>query len=157
FTRYGFSLWEIEVFGSLPVIPEPEPVPEPEPELVLAPGAVNLALNRPPTSSSNESATLTAAMAFDGTANSRGSTSFSDNQWVAVDLGNQFYISAIKLNWQNSYAREYLIQTSADGINWTTVFTETDGNGGNDIIYLNAEGRHVRMLGLTRFTRYGFS
>src|SRR5690606_38082051 len=82
FTRYGFSLWEIEVFGSLPVIPEPEPVPEPEPELVLAPGAVNLALNRPATSSSNESATLTADMAFDGTANSRWSSSLSDNQWV---------------------------------------------------------------------------
>src|SRR5690606_9220903 len=112
----------------------------------------NLALNKPVTSSSNENASLTAEMAVDGLTNSRWSSSFSDNQWIAVDLGEVYDISQVRLHWQNSYGREYLIQTSIDGVEWTTVFTETNGNGGLDDLSLNGQGRYLRMFGQKRFT-----
>src|SRR5690606_26181948 len=63
----------------------------------------------------------------------------------------------VKLNWQNSYAVEYQLQTSANGSDWKTVAHVRDSDGGIDEITLNAAGRYVRMLGIKRSTRYGFS
>jgi hypothetical protein len=117
----------------------------------------NIALNKPAFSSSNETAVLSAGSAFDGNATSRWSSSFADNQWIAVDLGATYLISGIKLQWQNSYGREYLIQTSFDNSNWTTIYSQQNGTGGVEELTLEGEGRYVRMMGLKRFTRYGFS
>lgn len=117
----------------------------------------NIALNKPAFSSSNETAALSASSAFDGNATSRWSSSFADNQWIAVDLGATYLISGIKLQWQNSYGREYLIQTSVDNINWTTIHSQQNGTGGVEDLTVAGEGRYVRMMGLKRFTRYGFS
>src|SRR5690606_2775052 len=126
FTRYGFSLWEFEVYG--------------------APTDVNLALAKPASASSNENASLMASMAFDGSTNSRWSSSFADNQWLAVDLGSTHQINRVKLSWQNSYGREYLLQTSNDGETWTTIFSEANGNGGIDDVAVNGVGRYLRMF-----------
>lgn len=117
----------------------------------------NIALNKPAFSSSNETAAMSASSAFDGNATSRWSSSFADNQWIAVDLGATYLISGIKLQWQNSYGREYLIQTSLDNSNWTTIYNQQNGTGGVEELTLQGEGRYVRMMGLKRFTRYGFS
>src|SRR5690606_21427265 len=75
----------------------------------------NLALNKTVTASSIETASLSAANIVDGITTSRWSSSFSDNQWIAVDLGTSYLISGVKLSWQNSHGREYHIQTSTDG------------------------------------------
>jgi len=117
----------------------------------------NLALNKYAFSSSNEEPALAAAFAFDGSSKSRWSSRFADDQWLAVDLGENYYISGIKLHWQNSHGREYLIQTSGDGNEWKTIHTQLDGKGGIETFNVNGEGRYVRMFGLKRFTRYGFS
>lgn len=117
----------------------------------------NIALNKPAFSSSNEKNTFPATSAFDGNPTSRWSSTFADNQWIAVDLGKTYLISGIKLQWQNSYAREYLIQTSLDNTTWTTIYSQQNGTGGVEKLALEGEGRYVRMLGLKRFTIYGFS
>lgn len=139
FTRYGFSLFEFEVYGY-----QPQP-------------AVNLAANATVTTSSNENTSLDGKFAVDGNSKSRWSSGFTDNQWIALDLGGNHHISKVKLNWQNSYGSEYLIQTSHDGENWTTVFNQSNGTGGIEEVTVSSEGRYVRMYGLKRSTRYGFS
>src|SRR5690606_36645039 len=139
FTRYGFSLWEFEVFSAPSV------------------NDSNLALNKTVTTSSDQKSSLAGAYAVDDSTKTRWSSDFSDDQWLAVDLGKTYQLSGAKLDWQNSYAVEYHIQVSDDGRNWSTVFTETDGKGGVESIAFNAAARYVRMYGVKRFTRYGFS
>jgi beta-glucanase (GH16 family) len=118
----------------------------------------NLALNRPAFSSSNESGTLTPAMAVDGNMGTRWSSLFADPQWIYVDLGANYTISEVALNWEAAYARDYKIQTSNDAMNWTDVKTIT-GNTSvtNDWTGLIGSGRYVRVYGTARATAYGYS
>lgn len=124
----------------------------------LAPlDAVNVAFNHTATSSSVEGP-FVAANAFDNDLNTRWSSSFSDPQWVEVDLGQPTDIDSVVLYWEGAYGSEYIIQTSTDNVNWTDQYHEFAGNGGTDQIYFSATGaRYVRMYGLQRGTPYGYS
>ncbi len=100
----------------------------------------NLALSHPVIASSQESATLSAAKAVDGSAGTRwASVAGSDPQWIYVDLGAVYPIDHVVLNWEAAYATGYQIQVTTDATVtastvWTTVFTTTTGNGGIDDI-----------------------
>lgn len=120
-------------------------------------GSSNLALNQPITASSSENSLLTPEFAVDKDMSSRWSSDFSDNNWIAVDLGDHFQITGVKFHWQNSYAKDYHVQTSIDGINWLTIHTAIDNPGGIDEVTLEGAGRYLRMQGLRRATRYGYS
>lgn len=120
-------------------------------------GSSNLALNQPVTASSSKSSRLSPELAVDSDLNSRWSSEFSDNQWIAVDLGGEYQITGAKFHWQNSYAKDYQIQTSFDGVKWLTIHTSIDNPGGIDELALEGSGRYVRMKGLRRATRYGYS
>jgi photosystem II stability/assembly factor-like uncharacterized protein len=119
---------------------------------------VNLALNKPAFSSSNESNLLTANMAVDGNYNTRWSSSFSDPQWIYVDLGKTYAINRVKITWEAAYAKDYLIQFSNDANTWTTITSKT-GNASlvNDYTSLSGNGRYVRIYGTSRATQYGYS
>lgn len=122
------------------------------------PPSGNLALNKPATSSSNESGSLTPNLAVDGNGTTRWSSAFSDPQWIRVDLGSTQTINRVVLRWEAAYANAYQIQTSNDGTNWTTIYSRTSGAGGvNDLTGLSGSGRYVRMYGTTRATPYGYS
>lgn len=123
----------------------------------LADTQTNIALNKPSASSTNQSTSLTHDLAFDGLEKTRWSTAFSDNQWISVDLEGTYLIHRIRLLWQNSHAVEYNIETSHDNENWNVIHEERAGDGGEDIIELNHSARYVRMYGIKRFTKYGFS
>lgn len=109
------------------------------------------------TSSTLESAEFPAAFAVDGDFTTRWSSAFSDPQWIQVDLGRVTAIDQIILHWEAAHARHYDIQMSADGSNWTTVFTNSNSDGGVDEISLNASGRFVRVYCRSRATPYGNS
>ena len=49
------------------------------------------------------------------------------------------------------------IQTSADGTNWTTIYSTTTGTGGTQTLNVTGTGRYVRMYGTARATQYGYS
>ncbi|MEV8515092.1 ThuA domain-containing protein, partial [Dactylosporangium sp. NPDC051484] len=122
------------------------------------PASGNLALNRPATASSTQGAEFPASAAVDGSATTRWSSAFADPQWIQVDLGQSYAIDRVKLTWEAAYGKAYQIQTSADGTNWTTVRSVTNGTGGvNDNTALGATGRYVRIYGTTRATAYGYS
>ncbi|MFB7862056.1 discoidin domain-containing protein [Streptomyces sp. NPDC056069] len=111
------------------------------------------------TSSSDEDATLTPAKAFDGDTSTRwASAEGSDPQWLRVDLGAAAVVSRVRLKWEAAYGKAYRVEISADGTTWTTLATETAGNGGtDDWTGLNGKGRHVRVYGTARGTSYGYS
>ncbi|GIH10172.1 penicillin acylase [Rhizocola hellebori] len=119
----------------------------------------NLAHNKTATASSTQFLTsLTPNKAVDANDGSRWGSSFSNNQWIKVDLGSAQTVGRVILNWESAYGRSYRIEVSNDNTNWTTVFSTTAGNGGTDnISFAPVSARYVRMFGLTRATSYGFS
>ena len=163
-SKYGYSLWEFEVYGKLhqePVVPE-----------------VNIALNKT-SKASNEftdpndgNKTYQSLLAFDGkgtneTVDGKQSRWVSlrtkddptaTSQWIYVDLEADYDISKVVLNWEGNGAKEYKVQISNDGQNWTDISHITDGKGGIDeLTYKNTTGRYVRMLGIEPGGIYGYS
>jgi hypothetical protein len=118
----------------------------------------NLALNRPATASSNETAGLTPNLAVDGNAGTRWSSAWGDPQWIRIDLGANYAISRVVLRWEAAYARGYQVQLSADGTNWTSIYTTGTGDGGvDDLGGLSGSGRYLRIYGTARATQWGYS
>ncbi|MGM8227131.1 discoidin domain-containing protein [Cellvibrio sp. ARAG 10.3] len=117
----------------------------------------NLALNKPVIASSSESATYGPNKALDGNSYTRWASSFSDSNWISVDLGGTYTVDKVKLNWETAYAKGYQLQVSLDNSNWTTVYTTTNGNGGVDELSLSQVARYVRMNGTKRATEWGYS
>jgi beta-glucosidase len=76
-----------------------------------------------------------AAKAVDGNNSTYWKSENSDEQWLAVDLGETSTISRVKLTWATdrfapSFARAYTIQVSPDGQSWADVYSATDAHGG---------------------------
>ncbi|WP_271189002.1 cellulose binding domain-containing protein [Dactylosporangium matsuzakiense] len=117
----------------------------------------NLALRRPVTASSAEGTGLAAANAVDGDRGTRWSSSYTDPQWIQVDLGAVRPVRQVILRWEAAYARSYEVQTSADGTTWTTLAGTAAGDGGDDVLTVDGSGRYVRMSGTTRGTAWGYS
>ncbi|GLZ28636.1 alkaline phosphatase [Lentzea sp. NBRC 105346] len=117
-----------------------------------------LSHDKPTTTSSVEDASLNGGNAVDGSATTRwASAEGSDPQWIAVDLGAPATITTVKLTWEAAYAKEYRVETSADGTSWTSAKTVTSGDGGTDEVSIGATGRYVRVYGTKRATTYGYS
>ena len=138
-TQWGFSLWELEVYGTLQST------------------SANLALGRPQAVSSTEPG-YASTNAVDGNPDTRWSSTFSDPQWINVDLGTSHTINRVKLTWEVAYGKGYLVQVSADAATWATIYSVTDGDGGiDDLTGLSASGRYVRIYGTERGTQWGYS
>jgi chitosanase len=72
-------------------------------------------------------------------------------QWLRVDLGATRGFDRVRVRWERAYARSYRVQASADGANWTDVFTTRSGDGGtDDLATLHGRGRYVRILATQR-------
>ncbi|MBT2478824.1 family 20 glycosylhydrolase [Streptomyces sp. ISL-94] len=118
----------------------------------------NLALGRPTTASSTETADFPAASATDGDPGTRWSSAYSDPQWLQVDLGSTQSISRVVLRWEAAYGKSFQIQLSDDAATWRTVYSTTTGTGGvQDLTGLTGSGRHLRVHGTQRGTSYGYS
>lgn len=92
-----------------------------------------------------------ASDAVDGNIWTRWSSEFSDNQWLAVDLGQPTRISRVGLCWEAAYGKAYAIQVSPDGKQWNDVFRTDAGTGGIESVRFSpVETRWVRMFGFKR-------
>ncbi|KHL10688.1 UNVERIFIED_CONTAM: F5/8 type C domain protein [Mumia flava] len=124
-----------------------------------APGA-NLALRAPASASSYEWSLFTSykpGRAVDGDTDTRWASRWSDDQWLAVDLGGPRSVAKVTIAWEDAYASRYAVQVSQDGSSWTTMKT-VDGDGGLDTVSFPAtSARFVRMKGIDRGTGYGYS
>ncbi|MBM7844813.1 cellulose binding domain-containing protein [Herpetosiphon giganteus] len=117
----------------------------------------NLALGRPVQVSSAETSALGGANATDGNSNTRWASSYSDPQWIQVDLGSSKSLSKIVLNWEAAYARAYQVQVSDDASTWRTLSTVSNGDGGTDTLNVSGNGRYLRVYATQRATEWGYS
>jgi hypothetical protein len=137
--------------------PRPALTPTPTPTAVPTPIGTNLALNKAVTVSAYES-TYTGPNAVDGNTGTRWASGRTDSQWIYVDLGAQYNLSNVVLNWEAAYGKSYKIQVSNDAATWTDVYSTTTGDGGIDnITFSSTNARYVKMLGILRGTQYGYS
>jgi len=163
-TPYGVSLFEVELYGSVasgsvvtPSEPETE-APTQKPTDTPVQAGTNIAKGKNAVASGSESVGTAAKNAVDGNTGTRFSSNFADNAWIYVDLGSNYNVNKVYINWEAAYGKAYNIQVSTDATNWTTVKALTGQNGGEDIIEFNAtNARYVRMQGVERALPYGYS
>src|SRR5690349_17499789 len=103
----------------------------------------NLALGKPVTCSSVQ---FPCAEAVDGNATGTrwASAQGVDPQWIYVDLGAPYNITQVILRWEAAYATAFQLQTSADALTWTNIYTTTTGTGGVQTLAVSGSGRYVR-------------
>jgi len=97
------------------------------------------------------------AHAVDGDDTTRWGSAFREPQWLTVDLGEAAPLSRVRLHWEDAYAKDYELQVSTNGVQWTTARHVTDGKGGAEEQEVNATARYVRLVATRRATPYGFS
>jgi hypothetical protein len=137
---YGYSLHEFRVFST-----------EGSPDLDLADGG-------PAAASSSESPAFGPGNATDGDTGTRWASGWTDDEWVRVDLGTSRPVTSATLLWENAHGLHYSIEGSASAEGpWTTIVTETAGDGGTDVLPLSGSYRFLRMHGAQRATPYGYS
>jgi hypothetical protein len=117
----------------------------------------NLALRKLAIASSIEGVGLEASKAVDGNFSTRWSSQFSDPQWLVIDLGSTQTFNQIRLYWETAYGKEYKIQISDNGTNWTDIIHQTNGVGGIEKYDLQTSARFIRIYGIRRGTGWGYS
>ena len=117
----------------------------------------DIAQGKPTTASSAESTSFPASNATDGDITTRWSSGFSDPQWLQVDLGQNYNISHATLVWEAAAASAYQIQTSTDGTNWTTIYTNNNTPQDIQDTNLSGTGRYIRVYATGRASQWGDS
>lgn len=101
---------------------------------------------------------------------SRWESESADPQWIQIELPASQNIGGVKIYWEAAAAKNYLIEVSEDGQNFTTAFTRKNGTGGSGFGDDNREsgleaisfdkvytGKYIRITGNERTTGYGYS
>jgi len=119
---------------------------------------VNLALNKPVSVSGSENGGTAGNNAVDGNMQTRWSSRFQDEEWIEIDLQNLYYLTSVRLLWEASFATAYTIQVSIDAKDYTTIYSTTDGKGGEEKIEFGETlGRYIRLICHSRNSGYGSS
>lgn len=84
----------------------------------------NLALGCPARSSGDEGDNRP-GFATDGDTGTRWASTWEENQWITLDLEDSYIIDRMVLVWENAFARDYHIDASLDGSEWTSDYTAT--------------------------------
>jgi hypothetical protein len=124
------------------------PTDTPEPPTATPGGGTNLALSKPTETSSVEGDAV-GANAVDGDMGTiwrSKKQSQLPSEWIKVDLEGVYTIDQVVLRWSAFYATEYTIQVSENGSDWSTVYSTSSGDGGDDVVSFAAtDARYVMM------------
>jgi beta-glucosidase len=123
-------------------------------------GTQDLAMDQPTTASSVQPDTGSDYLPYfatDGDPGTRWSSAPSDPQWLEVDLGSEQNLCSIGIEWEAAYATAFSIEVSDNNSTWTTVYSTTDGTGGNETFPVSVTARYVMMDGTARGTQFGYS
>jgi beta-glucosidase-like glycosyl hydrolase len=120
--------------------------------------AQNIALNKTVTVSTTESPGTLGNSAVDGSLTTRWGSTFSDAQWIYVDLGTTYNITRVKVTWEAALGKDYQIQIGGTTSSWNTI-KSIAGNTTlvNDHTGLAGSGRYLRINCTARGTGYGYS
>jgi hypothetical protein len=141
-TPWGYSLWEMEVYGT-----------PADGDATIT----NLAAGRPTFASTIEDISFAPESATDLSLTTRWSSAFADNQWIYVDLGTLSDLQRVVLRWETAYASHYLLQVSNDAMIWRPLRDVFGGGGVEQFDDLTSTARYVRIYALTRGTVWGVS
>lgn len=118
----------------------------------------NLALQADVTVSSVGETGLDGKNAVDGDSLTRWSSAWNDDEWIQVDLKKVYPVDKVILKWEVAFSKEYKLQASQDGLEWTDVFSENSGDGKTDVIDLpSLQTRYLKLVCVRRSTRFGSS
>ncbi|GAA3195952.1 MULTISPECIES: discoidin domain-containing protein [Streptomyces] len=96
--------------------------------------------------------------AVDGDTGTRWASEWNDDQWLRIDLGSVKPVRRVTLDWEAAYAKSYRVELSDDGTDWRTAWSTDSGDGGLDTArFAETRARYVRVKGLERGTRWGYS
>ncbi len=110
----------------------------------------NVALNkRVYCSSENTSMLSLSRFAVDGDSSTHWASNTATEQieeWIMVDLGKNYSIEEIVIDWGRSYASEYTVEVSRGGIEFTEVYSTSEGGGSTTtVVAENAVARYVKI------------
>lgn len=116
-------------------------------DVVLKKPPTNLALNRTASASTQYNSSYSPAKAVDGNASTYWRSNSYSSQWLKVDLGSAKSISRVVIMWSGSYyARGYKVETSQNGVNWSTAYNASNGTSGTKTIsFAVTTARYVRL------------
>lgn len=124
----------------------------------------DLAENKPATASSVEGslARLAPENAVDGFPSTRMSSTYVDDTWFQVDLGESKEFDTVSIDWENARAKTYKLLVSDDNQNWSSVIKDNDGiitaHAGKETVHFDAvKARYVKFQGVQKNTEYGYS
>jgi len=103
-----------------------------------------LSQGKPATASSEAGPGRVAGNAVDGDPATAWHSRGAPVQWLSVDLGAMSTVTRVALRWARGCARAYQVQTSPEGVWWTTVFSTATGHGDADLP-VTGFGRFVRV------------
>jgi endoglucanase Acf2 len=139
-TQYGVSLHAFQVWSA-----QGRPTPD------LARGATA-------TSSADEWSGFGPANAVDGDPGTRWASAWTDDAWLAVDLGRTERVRQVTIAWEDAYAAAYVVEGRAAGsTDWAPLATVADGDGGTDVLAVDGTVRELRVRGVQRSGAYGYS
>ncbi|WP_199716521.1 discoidin domain-containing protein [Micromonospora musae] len=101
-TSWGVSMWTLSVGRQA----------DPETDLALRAAA---------SASSADSDSTGPERAVDGNPRTRWASKAEDGQWIQVDFAEPATFDQVTIVWEQAYARDFVIQVSADGQHWTDV------------------------------------
>lgn len=87
--------------------------------------------------------------AVDGDAGTKWQSKNADaGQALMLDLGKSQHVGRVVLQWDSSYATNYRVEVSDDGVNWRKVWSTSAGDGGTDNDeFSGTNAQYVRVVG----------
>lgn len=101
-----------------------------------------------------------AASAIDGTDRTRWASDWKDRESITFELSARSIITGLQINFECGYDAGFEIQVSDDGVNFTTVKSFEKGQNADRLLDIECKpiiGKYIRMQGLERNNRYGYS
>lgn len=128
--------------------------------LPVSAAEVDIARGKTAIACHSESAALTPDKALDGNSSTRFAAggACSDKTWYMLDLGDNFDLSKVRINWEAAHPSAYVLEVSKDGQTYTELKTVTDAPAGWVETPVSGTGRFLRIREVTRaLAPYGFS
>ena len=108
----------------------------------------------------SESASLSPDKALDGNSSTRYAAGgvCPDSTWYVLDLGNNYDLTHVRINWEAAHPSSYVLEISADGQTYTQMKQVSNADAGWVETAVSGTGRFLRIREVTRaLSQYGMS
>ena len=108
----------------------------------------------------SESTSLTPDKALDGNSSTRFAAGggCGDKTWYILDLGNNYDLTRIRINWEAAHPSSYVLEISTDGNTYTQMKQVDNAAAGWVETAVSGTGRFLRIREVTRaLSQYGMS